>query len=54
VHFLSEKNMSGMRAIHPGEILKDEPDELAGLGWFFGPLGPPPSSADKPGDFCED
>ena len=27
-----------------------------GWGWgvFFGPLGPPPSSAAKPGDFCED
>ena len=24
------------------------------MGWFFGPLGPPPSSAAKPGDFCED
>jgi hypothetical protein len=26
----------------------------AGLTWLFGPLGPPPSSAAKPGGFCED
>ena len=30
------------------------PPGRAGLGWFFGPLEPPPSSAAKPGVFCED